>query len=101
MNLKTKGKLIHPNIMFFNFIKKIEQSFIKNCSSADVFEHIITDIIDDKPIYFPCSTHGQEIISFAVTYYVRMRMRQFSFQENKKKKPENRNKKKIAKFCKT
>jgi len=27
VNMKTKGRLIHPNIFFFNFIQKIEKKF--------------------------------------------------------------------------
>jgi len=101
VNMRTKGRLIHPNIVFFNFIRKIEESFSNNCSSTKVFELVVTDLMNEKTLTFPCSIHGENIISFAVMYYVRMRMRQFSYQENKNKKLENRNKKKIAKFCKT
>ncbi|XP_060843017.1 uncharacterized protein LOC132924085 [Rhopalosiphum padi] len=102
VNMKTKGRLIHPNIFFFNFIQKIEKSFMKHCLSTHVFDLIIDDMINEKHITnFPCVTHGENIISFAVIYYVRMRMRQFTYQENKNKKTENRNKKKVAKFCKT
>jgi len=101
VNMRTKGRLIHPNIVFFNFIRKIEESFSKNCSSTKVFELVVTDLMNEKTLTFPCSIHGENIIAFAVMYYVRMRMRQFSYQENKNKKLENRNKKKIAKFCKT
>jgi len=45
VNMKTKGRLIHPNIYFFNFIKKIENSFIKHSSSKHVFELIVTDLM--------------------------------------------------------
>lgn len=61
--IKRNFRVKRPNILFFNFIKKIEQkNLYKNCSSTDVFENVITDMIDDKPVYFPCSTHRQEII---------------------------------------
>jgi len=76
---------------------------MKHCSSTHVFDLIIDDMINEKHITnFPCVTHdGENIISFAVIYYTRMRMRQFTYQENKKKKPDNRNQKKVAKFCRT
>lgn len=53
VNLKSKGGLIHPNINFFNFICKIEQLFSKYYKMADVFELILTDLLDDT-LYFPC-----------------------------------------------
>jgi len=85
VNLKTRGELIYPNIHFFNFIKKIEKSFAQNSSSANVFDLIINDLMKIKPLSFPCTIHGEQIIAYTVVmYYVRMRMRQFSFQENKK-----------------
>ncbi|KAF0761696.1 Uncharacterized protein FWK35_00004117, partial [Aphis craccivora] len=68
-------------------VEEIEKSFMKHCSSTHVFDLIIDDIINEKHINnFPCVTHGENIISFAVIYYVRMRMRQFTYQENKNKK---------------
>jgi len=101
VNMKTKGRLIHPNIYFFDFIKKIENSFNKYSSSTHVFELIVTYLMSENTINFRCSSHGGDVISFTVMYYIRMRMRKFSQQENKKKKKDNRNKKKIAKFSKT
>lgn len=100
VNLKTRGGLIHPNIHFFNFIKKIEESFSQNNSSANVFD-LIDDLMKMKPLSFPCAIHVEQIIAYTVMYYVRMRMRQFSFQKNRKQIKANRNKKKFAKFCKT
>lgn len=33
-NLKSKGKLIHANIMFFKSICSVENSFIKNTNNS-------------------------------------------------------------------
>lgn len=101
VNMKTRGGLIHPNMHFFNFIRKIEESFAQHSSSANVFELITIDLMKIKPLSFPCAIHGEQIIAYTVMYYIRMRMRQFAFQESRKENKINRNKKKIAKFCKT
>jgi hypothetical protein len=53
--------------------------------------------MNEKSLTFPRSIHGENIIAFAFMYYVRMRMRQFSYQENKSKKSENSIKKKNSK----
>lgn len=101
VNLKSRGKLIHPNITFFYFIKNIEQKFKNHCNSPYVFDLILEDILNEHNLSFPCSIHSTDIISFVVVYYLRMRMRQFSQQENSKNKKNNRNKKKLAKLCST
>lgn len=100
VNLKSKGALIHPNINFFNFICKIEQLFVKYCKMADVFELILTELLEDT-LYFPCFNHSEEIIAFTIKYYINMRMRQFSKNYNSEVQKENMNKKKIAKFTLT
>jgi hypothetical protein len=84
VNMKTKGRLIHSNIGFFNFIKKIEENFKKYFHNTEVFDLVITDLMTEKTLSFPCSIHGENIFEFAVIYYVRMRIRQFTYQENSK-----------------
>ncbi len=98
VNLKTHGRLIHPNITFFYFIKNIEQKFEKHCNSPYVFDLILEEILSEHKLSFPCSTHATDIISFVVVYYIRMRMRQFSQQENHKNKKLNRSKKKNCSY---
>ncbi|CAH1731056.1 unnamed protein product [Aphis gossypii] len=55
VNMKTRGGLIHPNMHFFNFIRKIEESFAQHSSSANVFELITIDLMKIKPLSFPCA----------------------------------------------
>lgn len=37
----TLVNMVHPNIVFFNFIRKIEESFSNNCSSTDFFKLVV------------------------------------------------------------
>ncbi|KAF0751059.1 Uncharacterized protein FWK35_00016217 [Aphis craccivora] len=67
---------------------------------ADVLELILTELLDDT-LYFPCFQHSEEIIAFAIKYYINMRMRQFSQSYNSEAQKENMKKKKIAKFTLT
>lgn len=62
--MKTKSRLINPNIyFFFNFTRtKIDGSFPKNCSSADVFEPVVTDLMIEV-----CIRYFQTICYFNVT----------------------------------
>lgn len=101
VNLKSKGGLIHPNKNFFHFICKIEQSFAKHCENNDVFELVLTELIEDNSLSFPCFQHCEEVMCFAIRYYINMRMRQYSQKHNAETKKENMKKKKEAKFTKT
>ncbi|KAL5239381.1 hypothetical protein ACI65C_006791 [Semiaphis heraclei] len=38
INIKTKGKLTYPNMIFYKLISEVEDCFIKNINSPDVFE---------------------------------------------------------------
>lgn len=93
-NLTSRGELIHPNLHFFNFVCKIEQLFIKYCLIADVFELILTGLLENNVLYFPCFCHSKEIIAFTIRYYINMRMRQFSKKCYAEIKKENMIKKK-------
>lgn len=38
INIKTKGRLTYPNMIFYKLISEVEDCFIKNINSPDVFE---------------------------------------------------------------
>jgi len=63
-----------------------------------VFELILTELLENNVLYFPCFQHSEEIIAFAIRYYINMRMRQFSQKCNAETKKENMIKKKVSKF---
>ncbi|KAJ8876824.1 hypothetical protein PR048_021271 [Dryococelus australis] len=98
VNYKTMGKLIHPNHNFFKLIREVESAFCRFASSTDVYEKTLTYIIDHCYFSFPCRMHKYEVFSYAVNYYIHMRMRQYSFQMNKELDKTNATKKKIAKL---
>lgn len=76
------------------------ESFSINRSSTKVFELIVTNLMSEKSLTFPCSIHCVNKIAFAVMYYVRMRMRQFSYQENENKNRKTGTKRKLQSFTK-
>ncbi|CAI6375187.1 unnamed protein product [Macrosiphum euphorbiae] len=49
-------------------------------------------------VFKPRQVHSEEIIAFAIRYYINMRMRQFSQKCNAETKKENMIKKKVSKF---
>lgn len=97
VNLKSRGKLIHPNLNFYYFIHRIEEKFQKFSNSAFVYDLILEEILHEEKLIFPCQIHATDVMSFVVVYYLRMRLRQFSQQENLKNKKINRHKKKLPK----
>lgn len=65
---------------------------------ADVFELILTELLENNVLYFPCFHHSKEIIAFTIRYYINMKMRQFSQKCNAETKKENMIKKKVSIF---
>lgn len=101
VNLKSKGRLVHPNYYFYKFISNIETHFSNNINDPDVYSNTVEDILANEHLNFPCSIHKDEIVAYSIRYYLNMRMRQFSWQINQEKLKENSKRKKISKFCKT
>lgn len=101
VDLKSKGRLVHPNYYFYKFISSIETHFSNNINDPDVYSNTVEDILANEHLNFPCSIHKDEIVAYSIRYYLNMRMRQFSWQINQEKLKENSKRKKISKFCKT
>ena len=99
--MKTRGRLIHANYHFFNLIYHTEKCFAKYANNSKVFDLTVDEVLDTFNFTFPCRDHGADILAYALYYYVRMRMRQFTFQENQKVKRETQVKRKQAKLHKT
>lgn len=102
-NLKSRGKLIHPNEHFHQIISAIENSFTKYCTKPTVFEDTFDDVLENHATLFtfPCDEHKSDVLMFILKYYITTRMRQFSNMENKNQKKKNCNKKKSAKLVVT
>ena len=82
--MKTKRGLIHPNLHFFKLINFVEECFAKHASSIDVFDLTVDEVLANYSITFPCKKHASDLLSYALYYYIRLRMRQFDHQENQK-----------------
>ena len=102
LNLKSQGGLIYPNDFVFGLVTAIEKSFVKYCEKKDVFLMTIDDFFDNnKFINFPCVEHKKNVLTFIISNYIIMRMRQYSLMCNKNQIKLNAKNKKFAKLVKT
>ena len=98
VNLKSEGRLIYSNLNFFKLISFVESCFAKYASSVNVFEETMEEVCSTYPFSFPCLPHASDVLSYALHYYIRMRMRQYTYQENQKLKKKFVPQKKLAKL---
>ena len=64
----------------------------------NVFDLTLDAVVSDYSFTYPCENHGSDILSYAVYYYVRLRMRQFCFQQNQKQLKKSSDKRKFSKL---
>jgi len=98
VNLKSLGRLKHPNRMLYMLFYNAETFFRKNLNYFDVYERTINDIILNYNFTFPCEEHKLDILSHCIYYYITMRMRQYAKQINKDLIKTSREKKKQARL---
>jgi len=77
-NLKSKGKLIHPNHNMFIMFTCLEECFSANANSGEVFEKTVDCFLNKYEIKFSCELHGLDLITTIITYYIQMRKRQYT-----------------------
>lgn len=99
VDMKTRGGLIHANLRFFDLIRHVESCFAKYASRQNAFDCTVEDVMSSYEFTFPCKEHGSKILSYAIVYYIRLRMRQNAHQENIKMKKQFVVKKKLAKLA--
>lgn len=84
-NLKAQqtstGIIVHPHAEFFSMIWDVETTFHKYQKSPNVYS-LTAEAVSKMPLKFPCSVHATDIVSFAITYYLKMRINQYISQEN-------------------
>ena len=98
--MKTRGALIHANYHFFSLISFVEKCFVKHATDSNVFDLTIDDVLVNYEFHFPCKEHGTELLAYAIFYYIRLRMRQYTYQENHKIKKESVVQRKLSKLKK-
>ena len=98
VDLKTRGRLIHPNVNFFHSICFVEKAFSMHCHDTHVFDLTVDYVLTNYDFKFSCIDHASDILSYAIYYYIRMRMRQLTFQENQKQAKEYTIKNKLSKL---
>lgn len=102
VNLKSKGYLTHPDHNLFKILKKLEECFKIHCTSNDVFEDTYNDFFQtNSSIKFHCHLHKTEMLTNIFSYYLTMRMRQYTYMQNQNTKKQNKNKKKLSKLVQT
>ena len=82
VDMKSRGGLIHANSRFFHLILHVEACFAKYASRKDVFDCTVEEVLSTYDFTFPCTEHATQILSYAIVYYIRLRMRQNAHQEN-------------------
>uniref|UniRef100_A0A2S2PQD4 Uncharacterized protein n=1 Tax=Schizaphis graminum TaxID=13262 RepID=A0A2S2PQD4_SCHGA len=102
-SIKSKGRLIHSNKHIYSFISALEEVFEMFCESFNVFEETVDYFLEHKTnlLTFPCESHKSEILTYIITYYLTMRMRQYSQMTNQKQIKVSSKKKKLLKLVKT
>lgn len=98
LDMKSRGGLIHANLKFFNLIRYVESCFVKYASHRYVFDCTLEEVLSSYNFTFPCTEHASEILSYAIIYYIRLRMRQHCYQENVKKPKDSVTKRKLSKL---
>lgn len=102
MEAKSKGYLTHPEHSLYIILKKLEICFSKYCRSNDVFEETHNEYFKNtSSIKFTCNLHKIDMLSNIFSFYIIMRMRQFTYIENQNNKKQNKIKKKLSKLVST
>ena len=92
--------LRHPNYKIFNFFKRIQQSFEKNCKHSNVFALVVAELCKET-FAFPCFDHAKDVLAYLIQYYLEIRMRQFAKGKIAELKKTNLEQKKRAKLATT
>lgn len=101
---KSKGYLTYPDSNLFIIIKHIENCFAIHANLSNVFEDTFNAFFKlNIRLKFACtnSEHKTDMLTNIFTYYITMRMRQYSYMENQKNQKINKTKKKLSKLIKT
>lgn len=98
VDLKSRGRLIHPNRKFFNFILHAEQCLNEFIDLPDCFNLTVEKILETHTFKFLCEEHSTSVLSYAIVYYTRMRLLQFCKQQNSQKDQKHVRLKKVSKL---
>jgi len=52
----------------------------------EIFDLTLDEVFDTYTFTFPCKEHANKILSYTIVYCIRLRMRQYAYQENLKQK---------------
>ncbi|KAH7949662.1 hypothetical protein HPB49_013462 [Dermacentor silvarum] len=98
VNLKTKGKLVHPAIHIFRMLQSAESVFQKKASKRSAYCLTIDELLEQHNFSFPCPLHKVDVVAHVLQYYVSMRMRQYAKQK-RSNSSKSRSLRKLAKLA--
>lgn len=76
ITLKSRDNLLYPNTYLFEFLSKVESSFAIHCTSYNVFERVIDEVVESKfELKYTCAEHQLEVATDILVYYIQMRLR--------------------------
>lgn len=103
INAKTRGYLTYPSINLYIIVKCLEECFALHANASDVFENTYEEFFKQNMTEVPCTIqeHQIKMLTNIFSYYIIMRMRQFTYIQNQKNKKENITKKKLSKLVKS
>lgn len=100
LQIKYPHNFVHPNETLFTFVCQLEELFKLHCMTTSVYEKVIEGMIERNLLSFPCETHGPELLSDVVHYYIRLRMHNFTMTLNRDNLKSSQIKKKRQNFVK-
>ncbi|XP_046397436.1 uncharacterized protein LOC124164240 [Ischnura elegans] len=100
-NQRAESGFVHTNRNLFSIVCALEKSFEEHCKELDLCEKVTTQLLEEHHMTFPCSSHGDEVMSYMIHLFLKLRMQQFAYRSCRDKPRENRDRKKIAKFFTT
>lgn len=97
VNLKTRGRLLHPATHIFQMLERAEAVFRKHAEKPDAYNLTIDEMLGKHRIGFPCAEHNVDIAAHLFNYYVAMSVRQFC-KQRRFDSSKSRNLRKLAKL---
>jgi len=91
--------LTHPDHNLYTILKHLEICFSKHANSNNVFEDTYNEFFKiNIGLKFTCVEHRLEMLTNIFSYYIIMRMRQYTYMVNQNKIKQNNSKKKLSKL---
>jgi len=96
---KSRGYLTHSDHNLYIILKQLEICFSKHANSNNVLEDTYNEFFKiNIGLKCTCVEHRLEMLTNIFSYYIIMRMRQYTYMVNQNMKKQNNTKKKLSKL---